>query len=158
MMSLFKYKTNRISGNPRLERKGGETMLKLRNSKGFTLIELMVVIVVIGILAGIAIPRFMGAQDRSRIGAAESDINAMRQALGLYEIDHSSYDLGTINSYPDLVDALVDPNLNAYMSLPDTNNFTWGSYAGTDTSYTLVINAKDNNSTPITGTPEGVTR
>lgn len=133
-------------------------MLKLRNSKGFTLIELMVVIVVIGILAGIAIPRFMGAQDRARIGSAESDINAMRQALGLYEIDNSSYDLGTINSYSDLVTALVDPNGNAYMSLPDTTNFTWGSYSGNDTTYTLKINARDNSTTELTGTPEGVTR
>jgi len=150
--------TKTISGNPRLKRRGGESMLKLRNSKGFTLIELMVVIVVIGILAGIAIPRFMGAQDRSRIGAAESDINAMRQALGLYEIDHSSYNCASSPTYAQFVAALEDPNGNAYMSLPDTTNFTWGSYSGTDTTYTLTINARDNSATQLTGTPEGVAR
>jgi len=158
MISLFKHK--RISGNPRLEKKGGESMLKLRNnSKGFTLIELMVVIVVIGILAGIAIPRFMGAQDRSRIAAAESDINSMRQALGLYEIDHSGYlPTSSGNTYANFVTNIVDPNGDAYMVLPDTTNFTGFSYAGTDTTYQVQITAKDNGTTTLTGTPAGVTR
>jgi len=133
-------------------------MLKLRNSKGFTLIELMVVIVIIGILAGIAIPRFMGAQDRARISAAESDLNSMRQALGLYEIDHSSYDLGSPATYDAFKAALVDPSGNPYMALPSDDNFTDFSYTGNDSTYTITLRAKDNKTTLLTGTPEGVTK
>jgi len=156
-MSSFKDKTKIISGHPRLEKKGGENMLKLRNSKGFTLIELMVVIVIIGILAGIAVPRFMGAQDRARIGAAESDINAMRQALGLYEIDYSGY-LTSTSSYSDFVSNLKDPSDNAYMALPDTTNFASFDYEGKDSTYIITLVATDREPTTLIGTPEGVTR
>jgi type II secretion system protein G len=135
----------------------GESMLKLRNSKGFALIELMVVIAILGIISSIAIPRFMGSEDRARIGVAEAAINSIRQALALYAVDHSSYPTTAAN-YSELVSALKDSSGNAYMSIPDTTNFTWSSYSGTDTTYTLMINARDRDKTQLTGTPEGVTR
>lgn len=125
---------------------------KIRNEKGFTLIELMVVIVIIGILAAVAIPRFMGAQDRAKVGAAENDINSVRQALGLYEIDNSSFDI-TATTYGALTTAI-----EGYMSLPDTTNFSFTSYTGTDTTYTLVVDAKNSTTTTLTCTPEGITK
>ncbi len=66
----------------------------MKDKKGFTLIELIVVIVIIGILAAIAIPRFMGAKDRARIGACQSDLDLIRQSLAFFEIDHSGYPRG----------------------------------------------------------------
>ena len=63
----------------------------MKDKKGFTLIELIVVIVIIGILAAIAIPRFTGAQNKARIGACQSDLNIIRKALALYEIDYAGY-------------------------------------------------------------------
>ncbi|MCK4307776.1 hypothetical protein KAW50_06095 [candidate division WOR-3 bacterium] len=56
--------------------------------------ELIVVIVIIGILAAIAIPRFTGAQNRARIGACQSDLDLIRQSLALFEIDHAGYPRG----------------------------------------------------------------
>ncbi len=132
------------------------------NKKGFTLIELIVVIVIIGILAAIAIPRFMGAQDRARIGAAQADVDAVRKALGLYEIDYSSYVLtADAADYATLVAALVMPAAlggGPYMSLPDGSNWdgkNFFSYAGDKDTYTLVVKAKNNGTTAITGTPSG---
>jgi len=58
--------------------------LRGNNSKGFTLIELMIVIAIIGILAAIAIPNFISYRNKAFCSAAESDANSVAAALGDY--------------------------------------------------------------------------
>ncbi len=58
---------------------------------GFTLIEIMVVVVILGILAALVVPRVMGRPDEARIIAAKQDINAILQALKLYRLDNHAY-------------------------------------------------------------------
>lgn len=59
----------------------------LRSRKGFTLVELMIVVAIIGILAGIAIPRYMNFIRRSREGATKGNLGAVRSALNIYYSD-----------------------------------------------------------------------
>ena len=60
-------------------------------ARGFTLIEIMVVVVILGILAAIVVPRIMSRPDEARIVAARQDISAIMQALKLYRLDNSRY-------------------------------------------------------------------
>ncbi|HLU62414.1 MAG TPA: type II secretion system major pseudopilin GspG [Gammaproteobacteria bacterium] len=59
--------------------------------RGFTLIEIMVVIVILGILATVVVPRIMDRPDQAKIVKAQSDIRAIEAALNLYRLDNFNY-------------------------------------------------------------------
>lgn len=58
---------------------------------GFTLIEIMVVVVIMGILAALIVPKLMGRTDDARIIAAKQDIATVMQGLKLYKLDNQRY-------------------------------------------------------------------
>jgi general secretion pathway protein G len=58
---------------------------------GFTLIELMVVVVIIAILAGLIVPRFMGETDKAKQAKAKMQIESLESALKIYKLDNGSY-------------------------------------------------------------------
>ena len=62
-----------------------------RRHSGFTLIEIMVVVVIMGVLAAMLVPRLMGRTDDARILAAKQDIATLMQALKLYRLDNQRY-------------------------------------------------------------------
>ncbi|MFN7834636.1 MAG: type II secretion system major pseudopilin GspG [Burkholderiaceae bacterium] len=71
--------------------KASKTVATRRKSGGFTLIEIMVVIVILGILATLVVPKIMGRPDEARAVAAKQDIGSIMQALKLYRLDNSRY-------------------------------------------------------------------
>ena len=62
-----------------------------RFPRGFTLVEIMVVVVILGILAVLIVPRVVGRTDEARAVAAKQDIAAIMQALKLYRLDNGRY-------------------------------------------------------------------
>ncbi len=62
-----------------------------RVQTGFTLIEIMIVVVIIGILVALLAPRVMDRPDDARVVAARSDIQAIMNALKLYRLDNATY-------------------------------------------------------------------
>ncbi|MEA1969665.1 MAG: type II secretion system major pseudopilin GspG [Thermodesulfobacteriota bacterium] len=63
----------------------------LKNKKGFTLIELMVVVVILGILASLIVPKLMGRTDDAKLVKAKVDIAAVETGLKLYKLDNGFY-------------------------------------------------------------------
>jgi general secretion pathway protein G len=62
-----------------------------RRSRGFTLIELMVVLVIIGVLGALIVPNLIDRADDARVTAARTDVNNLMQALKLYRLDNQRY-------------------------------------------------------------------
>ncbi len=67
------------------------TQYSTLRSHGFTLIEVMVVIVIIAVLAALIVPKVMSRPDEARVTAARQDIGAISQALKLYKLDNMRY-------------------------------------------------------------------
>ena len=63
----------------------------VNDNRGFTLIELMVVIVILGILAGLIVPRIMSRPEEARQAKARIQIESLETALKLYKLDNGSY-------------------------------------------------------------------
>ena len=67
-------------------------MKTLRNSqRGFTLIEIMVVVVILGILAAIVVPRLLDEPERARRTSAATQIRSLEEALGMFRLDNGYY-------------------------------------------------------------------
>ena len=65
--------------------------MKIRRSAGFTLVEIMVVVVILGVLAVLIVPRVVGRTEEARGAAAKHDISAIMQSLKLYRLDNGRY-------------------------------------------------------------------
>lgn len=87
------------------------------NSKGFTLIEVMIVIVILGILAALIVPKVMSRPDEAREVAARQDIATLMQALKLYRLDNRRY-------------PTTEQGLNALLKKPEVDPLptNWKSY------------------------------
>lgn len=90
-----------------------------KHIRGFTLIEIMVVIVIIGVLAALIVPNVIGRQDQALVVAAKQDIASIKSALKLYYLDNQRY-------------PSTEQSLKALVSKPDSGpipaNWKAGGY------------------------------
>lgn len=128
----------------------------IKQQKGFTIIELLIVIVVIGILAALVLNAFGNIQERARDTERRSDINSIHTQLELYFADNGDYPNSTTKAgleiaMPDLnTDALVDPTGDD-INTGGANNYDYapvpaGCGAGACTGYTLGTTLEEDGS------------
>ena len=96
--------------------------------KGFTLIELIVVVIVIGILATVAVPQYLKATERAKGGKARNSIGLISQGEKLYRADN--------NTYISCAAAGANAVLGSYIELADVDSDTDWSYTVTGASTT----------------------
>ncbi|MFC3608071.1 type II secretion system major pseudopilin GspG [Stutzerimonas tarimensis] len=65
--------------------------MNVRKQGGFTLIEIMVVVVILGILAALVVPQVMSRPDQAKVTVAQGDIKAVAAALDMYRLDNFAY-------------------------------------------------------------------
>jgi type II secretion system protein G len=128
-------------------------MSSLRRRKGFTLIEVLIVIVVIAILAAIVVPRLLGAGREARETSLRAHLQELRNAIGLFQAQCGDYpaDLADImeTTAPDTGGNGVeinDADFNGpYLTTPGgdlpNNPVTGGNVAGTDWTYNALNGA-----------------
>ena len=79
-------------------------------SRGFTLIEIMVVVIIIGLLAAVIVPQIMSRVDEARVTKAKQDIKSLETALTLFRLDNSKYPT-TEQGLQSLVTQPTDPSI-----------------------------------------------
>jgi prepilin-type N-terminal cleavage/methylation domain-containing protein len=96
----------------------------MRGKKGFTLIEVLIVVIILGILATIAIPQFGNIVERARASEAVTNIAAIRTALEVFQLERGG-------DYPDYADvAAINAGLDCEIT---ANNFTYVVAGGAGT-------------------------
>lgn len=115
----------------------------MKSDKGFTLIELMVVVIILGILAAVAIPRFTGRTEQAKKNAAYADLKAISSALELYYFDEDAYPED--NGSGELPDVLVGEGyLQSIPKDPWENEYKYSRTA--EDAYDLYSTGQDGSS------------
>ena len=112
--------------------------LRKKNQKGFTLIELMIVIAIIGILAAIAIPQFSAYRTRSYNAASQADLRNAATAQEAYYVDHQTY-TGVIGTLIGSTYGLyLSTNVSMTISGSASGYTLTSTHSSGDKTYTLV--------------------
>lgn len=117
---------------------------------GFTLVELLIVIVIVGILAAIAIPKYSAMKERARVAEIVSDLRNVATAQESYLHDHNTYAADASALYP-----MFEPTVGNTLTIAQATSSGWS--AKVTSTHTTKVCAVFVNTTPLApATKEGV--
>ncbi|MDD3628570.1 MAG: type II secretion system protein GspG [Actinomycetota bacterium] len=121
--------------------------------EGFTLVELMIVIIILAILTAIAVPSYMVLRNRARVAAAQSEMKNIATALEMFNADYDRYpavtDVTAMAGALNGTNTAQNPDGNPYMD-PVPVNDPWGQpyvYTSNGTTYTLSCSTGNTDNT-----------
>lgn len=118
LIIIFKFKNNLmdLSQMNHMQYTINHHQRLISQQSGFTLIEVMVVVVILALLAGVVVPRVVGQSDKARVKTTETALSSVSNALDMYKMDNGRYPTTSQG-----IDALITP-------VADAKNFPEGGY------------------------------
>ncbi len=103
----------------------------ISNQRGFTLLEMMIVISIVGVLAAVAVPRFTNVLSMANTARVQSDLQVLNSAIVLYQAENGTYptEIGNLANYVENIDSVKPPKGTCQLRDGTTVTVTAAAYA-----------------------------